>query len=253
VLLLAALALAGVPRAEAQPHVDVLFYDVDGQVGVGATDFGPPFVRLADVRVFPVALDGGVVTSSPGFTASEAPPTGEPLPGRAVVSFDVVPIPSLGGRNLSRWDREPPVVFAAPSGAFVTIEQASCLACSIVRIDGSAEEKPGFVLGTTTASGSLHRHHSFFLDPPSAPAGVYLFAMRGWVEGLVPSEPFFVLLGKQASPAQLAAATEWVERNLLVPEPEATSAGVAAALALAALAGRRRRQPPVIESMIAKS
>lgn len=251
VVLVWLLLLVVAPVASGQQHIDVLFYGLDGQVGVGATDFGPPFALLSDVRVFPVALDGGVTSSSPGFTANEDPPAGEPLPSGAPVSFDVVPIAALDGRNLSHWDLSPPVAFEAPSGAFVSIEQQSCFSCTVVTVDGSGQAKEGFVLGTTTATGSLHRHHTFFLDPPLAPAGVYVFAMRGRVDGLLPSAPFYLVFGKQASGAQLDEAAAWVHENLVVPEPGSTSGGVATLLALAAL--RARRQPPVIESMIAKS
>lgn len=245
--LLACFVLSGLPSSALADHFDVLFYEFGGQLATGATDFGPPFSLLPDVRVFVEPLPIGDVTSNPGFTASSPPPAGNALPGDTEIAFDVLPEPLLEGRTLSRWDLAGEVAFEDPGGVRIRVREGSCFTCASVPVDGGTERLPGFTLGTTSATGTLHRHHEIFLLPPVgsgslAPAGAYLLALTARVEGFLESPPFYVLFGKQASAAQLEAAARWVEDVLLVPEPGPTASGVAVLAVLIALSRRRGKQ-----------
>lgn len=242
-----AMLLSGLPSSALANHFDVLFYEVGGQLATGATDFGPPFSLLPDVRVFVEPLPIGDVTSDPGFTAGAPAQAGNAPPGNTVIEFDVLPEPLLDGRTLSRWDLTGDVSFEDPEGVRIRIKEGSCFTCANVFVDGGTERIPGFTLGTTSATGTLHRHHEIFLLPPAgsgnlAPAGAYLLALAARMDGLLESPPFYVLFGKQASAAQLEAAASWVEDVLLVPEPGATASGVAALLVLAGVSRQRRKQ-----------
>jgi hypothetical protein len=245
VLLSIAISLSAIPARAQSSHVDVLFYDVAGRVVTGATDFGPPFRLLPDVRIFPVTLDDGDIVNAPGFTANATPLDGSALPGEVAVTFDVVPVEPLADRNLSHWDGAGAVTFqATPNGERVEIDQKGCFSCAFVTIDGSAASVTGFSVGTTTSDGSLHKHHDFRVFPGPgatelAPPGFYLIALRSSVSGLLESEPYYVLLGKQVSGEQRLAAVTWIETHL-IPEPAPGGAASAALLALAGIAALRR-------------
>lgn len=251
------LALGGAAPAHAQNHVDVLFYEVEGALATGATDFGPPFDLIPDVRVFPVRLDvvtGGGVSLSPGFTADASPPEGEALPANTPIGFAVEPVALLGDRFLSWWSGTGDVAFEAPATTErIEIDPTGCFSCTSVFVTETTAGAPAWPLGTTSASGSLHQHHDFKLGTgpggSGAANGVYLLALRAEIAGLEPSPPFFVLFGKSASNGQLGSAASWVEANLLVPEPDASAAALSALLAVWALRRHRR----VIASSIVTS
>lgn len=243
-LLLSILVCIAALRAEGA-HLDVLFYDVAGQVTTGATDFGPPFELIPDVRLFVVALDIGDITNAPGFTANPNVSFGDALPADVAVPFDVVPVARLAGRNLSYWDGSGAVAFGAtPGGERVEIDQKGCFTCAFVTVDGSEEVVAGFSVGTTTGDGSLHKHHDFRVLPAAgsgelSPPGMYLIALTTQVAPLLPSEPYYLLFTKQMSAASIEAASSWIETQL-IPEPTAGGAAFAALLALAGLAASRR-------------
>lgn len=231
--------------ASAQGHVDVLFYDVGGQIVTGATDFGPPLELIAGVRVFPVLLDGGDVTNSPGFTAYEVPPDGVALPDAEPIPFSAEAIPLLDGRTFSYWNGEGEVAFGAPpGGARLEIDPSGCFSCTSAFVEAYAADVPDFPLGTTDALGELHKHHDFKLRPGSGdlpPPGLYLVALRASMESVVPSEPFFLLFSKNFVGAPVDAASEWIE-TVVLPEPGGLAQTLAAfaAIALSARASRRR-------------
>jgi hypothetical protein len=245
------LAVAAAAPARAQDHFDVLFYAQDGRVATGATDFGPPFQLLADVRVFPVIFDIATcsgTTSSPGFTASATPPgDGMPLPSLTPIQFRAEPVALLGDRFVSYWDGVGDVAFVEPPhGERIEIDPNAsiCPFCASLFISSDTAPTPTFPLGTTTDTATLHEHHGFKVrigvgadDCP--PDGVYLLGLRASVEGLAESEPFYAVFGQRVSNAELASAADWVEAHLLVPEPGLASA-LAACAALALLRARQR-------------
>lgn len=242
-----AIAIAFAAPARAQ-HVDVLFYELDGRVATGATDFGPPFELRADERVFPVKLDlatGGGVALSPGFTADANPPAGAPLPPLAPIPFFAEPVAQLGGRTLSYWNGTGDVAFEpTPNGERIRIKETGCFVCGTAFIASESADLPTFPLGTTGANGGLHYHPEFALRSGAGsivapPAGIYLLALRAEIDGLEPSEPFFIPFGERVTDQALADAATWVELNLL-PEPGALLAPLTACGLLAALHRRRR-------------
>ena len=107
--------------------------------------------------------------------------------GGEALRFNVLPapvsLPELGGRNLSFWDGTGTVVWSAVPDT----EELSILSGPLgnpdeeIIVDGSTMDVPGFVIGGTSGSGSLHEHIKFLLlpdglaAPPVGPDdGVYL-------------------------------------------------------------------------------
>ncbi len=92
-------------------------------------------------------------------------------------------------------------------------------------LSASATSGQGFVAGFTigvSGSGSWHNHLGFLLQQGNAPAienGVYMLQMElfSTSASIDESKPFFMLFRRNASQADLDAATAYVTANLLDP------------------------------------
>ena len=226
ILGLAIALLLAAPGAVSAQHTDILVARWGQATAIGSFDFDSSG-QTAITRVFtrPLTLDSPVyVGSDPGFVGSS---TGLPsgwtaLPANAPVIFEILWERSLG-RNLHHWDGSGAIDFQPPpDDEVLVIDENGCVTCAQAFAGGAEEDVPGFVLGTTDASGVLHRHHDFFLlgdlglsDLPTP--GVYLTALRVKAGTLDWSTPFFLLLGAGASGSQLESAATWVDANLVFP------------------------------------
>lgn len=194
-----------------------------------------------------VALEPGVNhpdINNPGLVAYPASAT-------ALLPTDVLRIHeyafSLGGpaNDLFFWNGIGPVSFSPASANF--------------RIDG------GDPLGSSPGTGGAFDDHPFLVVDSSATPGIYLAAVTGTVDGFSPSDPVYLVMGTEglitpsflgitqaefdmlteedldeALEGVIELGIEFVETNVLVPEP-ATLALVLLAVGPVGLACRRRR------------
>jgi hypothetical protein len=83
---------------------------------------------------------------------------------------------------------------------------------------------PSLALGVTASTtGAVHTHPTYRINPNqpggSIADGVYLLALRAWVGlpsggGVGASEPFYLVLGQNASAADTEAARAWLQQRL---------------------------------------
>lgn len=87
------------------------------------------------------------------------------------------------------------------------------------------------------SGGGLHDHPDWILEghTPSGSAEFFLVEARFSYDGVLDSDPFYIVFGLNATEEQLEEVEEWVETNV-IPTP-----GSIALLAIAGLAARRRR------------
>lgn len=163
-----------------------------------------------------VASDG--LTQEPSFLSLAIPPTGsEQLPIGQNVYWDFVPL-THGGvtSNLMRWEGAGEFDLTPVEDATVTLYDPTFNGATVA---GEAAAVPGLRLGTTSESSplTLHAHRLWYLigeSDGSAPEGVYITALRVWMDGLTPSDPFFVALGTPGmSDAVNNDAIPWIESN----------------------------------------
>lgn len=250
----AAAALVGIIGSASAQHLDIAVYVVDGAIRVGGYDFDASPRVLADYRVFETSFEalqgapGVVITDDPGWNAvasdDELPPDGARLPGNRAVGVDALSHPAIG-RNLAYWDGTGSVAFGEVPGGEVLRYYRGSSASTSMTLDGGSTDVPGFDIGTTSPTGSLHRHplyalygsgdqNDFSTDAPTP--GVYLATFQARVSGSpLPSNPFWVVFGLGASANSIQAAKSYVQAAV-VPEP---STAVLIPLGVAALVYRR--------------
>ena len=197
-------------------------FEDDGDVSV----FSPPPGGLPN--------DAFYVTNTPGFDSDE----GTFAPG-AFVGLDVVTDAPALGDNLALYN---PATNAIEPTA---VELQASFASDVVRTDGSFGGGPLFL--PAFQSGSWHRHYVFAafdgLDPQTGdltppPTGVYILEAELATQqpGVLDSDPIYVVFGVGANDAEIDAAVDFLEANV-IPEPAAASLlAVAGGLVL-----RRRR------------
>jgi hypothetical protein len=278
--LLAAVAIAALASSADAQHSDALLVSVGGQVVVGtASDIDGPNEQFAlDAGVFELIMRAGFApplpadyeTDEPGFfalhgtadAAALAALGAEPLPGGAQVSAELTSFNVGGADSLFYWNGSGAVDFQSAADALPAVQ----FGFSPV------------AFGTTDANGALDGHPIYQLNLAGAakPAdGVYLVAPRIGVAGLDPSDPFYAVVlvdalitgedqlelvehaldeleaggpdalvdfggGVTKDFAFYEAAVEWVESNLVVPEPAALSLALFASV-VGTHIGRRRR------------
>lgn len=222
-------------------HLDVAIQENvgDGRLSVHGFDFDVLLQNsiAVDRRVFVrgVTITGNsLVSENPGFVSitsstALAPASLRRVPGVQALRFNVlVPpastMPALAGRNLSYWDGNGipswgPVPDAEEGIRIVRGTLAS--PTFSLQVDGATSPVPGFAIGSTLVSGSLHEHLKFLLLPdngqlpPAGPEdGVYLMLLElsyapyaEWVPIFVGIEAFAGGLGaQQAAAAAIEAA-----------------------------------------------
>ena len=153
----------------------------------------------------------------PGFNAS----ADSGLPSGSQLLFNIVGAGGLGlPANLSYWNGVGDVAFAVtPADESLTLNFGSQNRVA----DDSTAFVAGFSLQTVGASGTIHRHLNAFLNGVSGnpTAGIYLLSLEleSSDPSIVKSLPFFVLYNNGLSEDAHDLAIEWVERNVVVPEP----------------------------------
>lgn len=173
------------------------------------------------------------------------------------LSYNVVVDPYLG-RNLSYWDGTGTPNFGpVPAGEVLRIELSS----GTVTLDGSATALSGHTIESSLAKFNFHHHWVQRLwgsesnDPGDMPTeGFYLFSVNAQVSsfGTLVSDPLYIIMahgfekyagglgsGDDLAPEMLAARN-WVQNNLVVPEPSALVLCVGGVLLLPALRLRNR-------------
>jgi hypothetical protein len=223
---LALLVALSFPASASAQHFDVWFAQIGTRTDSAAFDFDGGGV-IPGLRVLERALiwDAPVyVGSDPGYTAGASvfPPPTTPLPANVDVVFEALRERTLGW-NLLFWDGVGPVSFGpVPDGEVLVVDQNGCVTCAQTVIDGSMSDVSGFALGRTSATGTLHVHHDYFLlgdlalsDAPTP--GVYLVTLRARAGTLDWTPPFFFVFGAGASAQQRSDAADWVDANLVFP------------------------------------
>ncbi len=243
---LASLFVSSAPPAAAQGvHFDVAVQQnaSDGRLSVHAFDFDVLLAEaiLVDKRVFVrgVSISGNsLVSEDPGFVSITSSTALSPaglvrVPGGQALRFNVlVPpvstMPALAGRNVSYWDGNGTVQWGPTpdAGEGLRIVRGTLANPTFsVTVDGANALVPGFAIGTTLASGSLHEHLKYLLLPdngalpPLGPDdGVYLMLLEvsyapyaEWIPIFIGVEAFAGGLATQAS------ATAAIEATLLHP------------------------------------
>lgn len=236
-------AAAGVAMEAHAQHFDVAVQEnaLDGRPSVHAFDFDvlPQFGFVVDNRVFGrnFGISGNsLLTDDPGFVSRISPteldpagllpaPAGDPLHFNVLAAPSI--LPELGGRNLSYWDGTGSVSWSAVPDT----EELSILKGPVANpdeeiiADGSATDVPGFVIGGTSGSGSLHEHIKFLLlpdglaAPPVGPDdGVYLVLVELGYPSLAEWIPAWLLFKAFAGGGStLDAAVADVEANFKLP------------------------------------
>lgn len=234
----------GIGNSAYAQHSDLELFDDGGQVAV------EPRIAEGEFGEFP---NPAYRADEPGLESDpdELLTHGEtPLPGGALVGFDVVSF-TLGGstKSLFYWDGA-----GAPDFVSVVVPHELKISDSTstfsVQLDGSGPAA-GFAFTQTAddsgpdPEGLLHSHLLFDLVDNSGmgianPAvGVYAFATTFSVDGLADSEPVYWVLANGVDESVHEAAIDYISVAVgIVPEP--TSVGLASGfLVLAAL--RRSR------------
>jgi hypothetical protein len=73
-------------------------------------------------------------------------------------------------------------------------------------------------VGITGSDGAVHEHAAFWLQAPAA-TGVYLLELSVGVNGLLPSEPIWVLFNQNVAATELSSARAWALSNITQPDP----------------------------------
>jgi hypothetical protein len=230
--LLAEIAGSGSARAQ---HFDVLAQQVAGKIVTGAADFDSGQWTLGR-RVYSGEFDDDFAVNNPGFNALGAgaptlPAGSQALPANSGLSWDFWPMRIDDfSSNLFYWDGAESdssagltpndVRFGAlpgPNYQLSLFDKSN----GKFSVDGSDQAIPGGIIDDTAADGSLHRHRFFFLEDGDGNAGtdpadgIYLISLRLRMNGLVTSDPLYIVFGTLGSSVEALddAAVPWVETN----------------------------------------
>lgn len=205
-------------------HADI--YVGQSSAGTIVTGTGGALPTVGQ-RVFTSTLQRSLVTVNPGFLALDAGNAGIPpgtiaLPGDSRLGFNAVAFrPPDGDRsNFFVWDGADDEVEFIPVPDGYTLEIKS-LSEQSIRVDGRAEDVPGFDFVITEPGGGVHDHMAFTLRDGDSIAGTspidgtYLFGMELTMEGLEASEPILVAISTiGVGPPQAKAASDWLNENI---------------------------------------
>jgi hypothetical protein len=214
-------------------HADIRPYVADGRIlTAGFND--ATSTEVLDMRVFGYDFgeDPGqpFFAQDPGFNAA----AGSGLAAGSQLLFNIVGAGGLGlAANLSFWDGSGDVDFAvAPAGETLTLNFGSQNRVA----DDSTDFVAGFNLQTVTASGAIHRHLNAFLNGGSGDptAGIYLLPLdlASSDTSLEKSRPFFVVYNNGLDEEVHDLAIDWVQQNLVVPEPSALVLAIVGVVAI---------------------
>jgi hypothetical protein len=209
-------------------HADVLVLVVDGRLVTGNAEPDSGEWTLGR-RVYPTEVDSFASVNNPGFNALVAnsaslPAGATALPGGAALGWDFLPMKIDGVlQNAFYWDglgsTEQEVEFGGLPNPDYRLQ---LWADDIVGVDGSPIVVPGAIINNTGPDGSLHTHHTFYIDSDinleaiSTPVdGIYLLSMRMTMVGLDHSQPIYIVLGTPGSTfAALQAAETWLTNRV---------------------------------------
>lgn len=208
-------------KADAQTHSgDIELSLVNSRLTTSGGSYSGPL----NGRVFDGSIPSGGTTSSPGFDSA----TGLLQPGETI-RFDFV-------REVLYWDGT--ALTQSPRSMSVVLGSSQA---TVNPTDFSG--KPGFEIAGGDATGAFHQH-LFFSIGSGAPAGLYGVVMTLGPAGTSTfgtSEPFLMAFRRNASALNPEAGLDAMAATLVaVPEP--TTLCLAAAGAMAGLAGRCRRK-----------
>lgn len=217
VMTLASLAFATTAFAQ---HTDIRAFVGDGRIQTAGFVDSTSTV-LPNMRVFGYDFgeyaDQPYFAQDPGFNAG----AGSGLPGGSQLLFNVVGADSLGlPANLSYWNGVGDVAFtSAPTEESITLNFGGQNRV----VDDSVSFVNGFSLQTVGAAGTVHRHLNTFLHGGTGnpAAGIYLLSLEleSSDASIAKSLPFFLLYNNGLSEDSHDLAMDWVQRNLVVPEP----------------------------------
>lgn len=237
---------AGSGIVRAQHTYDILVQQVSGQlVTAGCCDGAGKWQttkktfesEFPDDPSNPTPTDWA--TTNPGYgsyaAANASIPAGtQALPGSTDIFWDFMPMINNGvAQNLFYWNGKRPdgqygtspsdVNFGPPPLPSYTLSEYDKNGAKF-STNGTNSIVAGGDIGTTGSDGSLHRHWSFFLEDndgnsSTSPAdGVYLIADRYRMNGMLNSDPVFILFdtSNPAVPATIldSAAVPWVAQHV---------------------------------------
>jgi hypothetical protein len=234
-------------NSTAYAHEDVLPYGVGSKIVTGGHDDVLGTNNITQ-RVF--GYDFGedpsdpYIIGDPGFNngafAIGLFPNDGLLPAGFTLGLNVL-------TNLQYWNGTGAVSFA-PSAAGVDFGLTR--GSNTLHISGTGLSGVTPTIGSTGGIGRLHVHTSSALKftdgtnplAPNAPDGVYLFGLEMTLSGsgLANSDPIYFVFNNGVSEEIHDEAIDWVQNNLVVPEP-ATWVLLALGLLVAPLMGRKRR------------
>ncbi|MFN0010313.1 MAG: hypothetical protein ACKVS8_01585 [Phycisphaerales bacterium] len=176
---------------------DVLLRVSNARVQTGAVDPATQSTAFPQ-RVFVAAFGPGGSVAEPGF---EAEPFA--LPDNATVGFDFASAVRV-------WDGSDFDQIASP---FIRARFGPLQACS----PGVDAASAGF--GVAVEDGLYHHHFTFTLAGTCEPltvsgaSGVYLLTLTMWCDapGVAPSEPLYLILGRDAAEGDVDAARVYVQ------------------------------------------
>jgi len=233
------LSVVAGPGALRAQHLDVLVQQQNGTLVTGSANFDTTTWTIGR-RVFSGEFDADFAVNSPGYNALAAGSSSMPagaqalLPNRAL-SWDFLPMtiaPQVS--NLFYWnglesDGSPGITpgdvqfgpLPGPGYTLALFDQSG----GSFAVNGGPGFVPGGTIDSTATDGSLHRHRFYFLqdgdgNPSTLPAdGIYLFALRFRMVGLVESKPVLMVFGTPGSSVAAldVAAVPWAELQLNLP------------------------------------
>jgi hypothetical protein len=199
-------------------HADVRPYVENGRI-LTAGFVDSTSTVLPNLRVFGYDFgeDPGqpYFAQDPGFNSS----ADSGLPSGSQLLFNIVSAGSLGlPANLTYWNGVGDVAFSAtPADESLALNLGSQNRVA----NDSTSFVAGFSLQTVGATGTIHRHLNAFLNGGTPTAGIYLLSLEfeSSDRSIVKSLPFFLLYNNGLGEDAHDQAIEWVQQNLVVPEP----------------------------------